>query len=83
MNKLDFSEDIYKAFADSHQNDCAAKEKLTFKLAIEEYTPNSNGDGFALSYLMGVEYKNSHPYSSENTPITFDIKKTPASVDVG
>lgn len=78
MDKLDFSEAIYKAFAKLHPDDCAAKKKLTIKLAIEDYEPNSNGDGFALSYLLGAEYQNSHPYSSSNAPIAFKITKTPS-----
>lgn len=55
MDKLDFSEAIYDAFAKLHPNDCAASNKFTIKLAIEDYQDNSKG-GFTLSYLMGVEY---------------------------
>jgi len=55
MDKLDFSEAVYKAFAEGHPNDCAANEELTIKVAIEDYQDNGKG-GFTLSYMMGVEY---------------------------
>jgi hypothetical protein len=55
MDKLDFSEAIYNAFVKLHPNDCAASNKFTIKLAIEDYVDNSKG-GFTLSYMMGVEY---------------------------
>jgi hypothetical protein len=82
MSKLDFSEAIYLAFAKLHPSDCASAQKFTIKLAIEDYTPNSNGDGFALSYLMGIEYKNSHPFSSANAPIAFQVSKNPPSANL-
>jgi len=55
MDKLDFSEAIYKAFAELHPNDCAASDELSIKVAIEDYQDNGKG-GFTLSYMMGVEY---------------------------
>jgi hypothetical protein len=48
------------------------------KLAIEDYQSNDNGDGFALSYLLGLEFKDSLPVTSANAPILFDITRQPS-----
>jgi len=82
LEKLDFSEAIYQAFEELHPNDCAATESFTIKISIEDYVANEAGDGFALSYLMGAEYQNSHPYSSSNAPIAFSIEKEPSDLSL-
>lgn len=82
MSQLDFSEEMYKAFAKLHPDDCAAGESYSISLSIEDYVPNSNGDGFALSYLLGLEYKNTHPYTSPDSPILFSVDKTPSDADL-
>lgn len=64
MSKLDFSKDVYDEFKRLHPNDCAASKTLKLKLAIEDYKANANGDGFALSYLFQLEFKNNLPFTS-------------------
>jgi len=78
MSKLDFSKDVYDEFKRLHPNDCAASKALKLKLAIEDYKSNANGDGFALSYLFQLEFKNSLPFTSQSAPILFDVTKQPS-----
>lgn len=59
MSQLDFSEAVYNEFKRLHPDDCAVDQQFDLKIAIEDYKANTNGDGFAMSYLFGIEYKNS------------------------
>ena len=77
LNKLNFSKDVYDEFKRLHPNDCAAGTPFKLKMAIENYRQNQAGDGFALSYLFSLDFKNSALQSSVKAPISFTITKKP------
>jgi len=82
MTKLDFSKDLYNEFKLKYPDSCAAGEEVRIKFAIENYKPNKNGDGFALSYVFSAEFKNSEIADSDKAPIHLLISKKPADEDV-
>jgi len=75
MAKLDFSKDLYNEFKLKYPDSCAAGEDVSIKFAIENYKPNKNGDGFALSYVFSAEFKNSEIADSDKAPIHLLISK--------
>ena len=73
MSKLDFSQDVATQFKKLHSNDCAPGQDFKLKIGIENYKANAHGDGFALSYLLSLDFKNSALQSTANAPISFAI----------
>lgn len=82
LAKLDFSEDFYNFYQNRYAGDtCNQGKRLNVRLAIEDFQA-SNDDGFALSYLMQMDFLNAVPVSPENPPINFTLDKSPADRDV-
>lgn len=82
LSKLDFSEDFYEYYQRRYAgNTCGQGRKMNIKFAIENYRP-SNDDGFALSYLISVDFLNAAPKSPENAPIGFSLVKSPLDQQV-
>jgi len=48
---------------------------MNVKLAIEDYQ-STNDDGFALSYIMAMDFLNAAPADPEKAPISFTMKKS-------
>jgi len=68
MSKLDFSQKINRMF---FKNNSPSQVKLDIK--IEDYKYNSNNEGFHLSYLVQVDYKDTLPPTSPNALIDFNL----------
>jgi len=49
---------------------------MDVKLAIENFEPSSE-DGFALSYIISMDFLNAAPTSAEEPPISFSMDKSP------
>lgn len=54
---------------------------MDIRFAIENYKPSSE-DGFALSYIMAMDFLNAAPTSSEKAPISFSMDKSPLDQQV-
>lgn len=57
---------------------------MNIRFAIEDYESSSD-DGFALSYIMAMDFLNAAPSNPEKAPISFELEKSPADekVEVG
>lgn len=79
---LDFSEGFYNSYQNKYLgNSCGQGRKMEIKIAIENYKP-SNDDGFALSYIIAMDFLNSAPSSPKNPPILFSMNKSPPDQQV-
>lgn len=54
---------------------------MNIRFAIENYK-SDNDDGFALSYIIGMDFLNASPASPEKPPISFSMDKTPSDQQV-
>jgi len=78
LSKLDFSEDFYNYYQRKYDgNTCGQGRQMNIRFAIENFKPTSE-DGFALSYIMAMDFLNASPSSPDKAPISFSMDKSPS-----
>ena len=69
MSNIDFSNALNNAF----NSFGTISQPQTVKLALENYNPNAQGQGFRMSYLLQSTYTDRSPRSSDGAPIKFTM----------
>ena len=72
INNVNFNDDLNAYYLANQAKVDAGPIK--FKIAIEDYTYNTKGNGFRLSYLLETNIVNKLPKSVQNAPIKFELK---------
>ena len=78
IGKLDFSKKVNEFYSKA-----SCLGHLTLNLKIEDYKYNKNNEGFHLSYLVQVDYKDTLPPTSPNALIDFDLSDSGSVSKVG
>jgi hypothetical protein len=69
MNNIDFSNALQNAFTSFG----SLSQPNTVRLALENYTPNAQGQGFRMSYMLESSFTNRSPKSTDGAPIRMSI----------
>lgn len=78
-SSVDFSRQVYDHFSRQNRgNLCARNSAVNLRLAVENYEPSQQGGGFAMQYIMAMDFKDSNPEDqSENDLLAMSITKSP------